>query len=157
MKNKFKFKFSPVIIVCFALIYLLAAALLIQNGVRAYSAVKQSISLTVYGYISLAISLILPIVFIALITAVIINSHYSFSDEKLIICFGFLKEKYDLKDITSIIKNVRYNTLTIVLKGESGYKILIDEKSFDDFSSTLMRLNKNALYGETDEEKKKKK
>ena len=156
MKKKYRYKFSPVIFVLFAAIYALALTALVWNGIRLFSATSEKINLGIYNTISLVISLILPIVFIALVTLAIINSNYSLSETALTVNFGVLKDEFKTETISSVIKNVRYSTLSVTFKDGSAYKIVIDEKDFDDFSAALIKLNKNIVYGETDEEIKKK-
>ncbi len=155
MKAKFRFKYSATFYVLFGVIYALALTALIWNGIRLYNAAAQSIELGVYKTLSIVISLVLPIAVGTLITAAILNSAYTVTDNSLEVNFGFLKEKYALSDITEVIKNVRYSTLHVRFKEESSYKIVIDENEFDDFSSLIVKRCKNATYGETDEEIKK--
>ena len=156
MKKKYKFKYSALFIVLFGVIYALALTALIWNGIRLYTAISEKISLGVYNTISLVISLILPIILIVIITSAFITSSYTLNEESLTVNYGLLKETFKIKDITSIIKNVKYSTLVVSFADGNGYKIVIDEKEFDDFSATLIKLNKDVSYGETDEEIKKK-
>ena len=156
MKKKYKFKYSALFIVLFGVIYALALTALIWNGIRLYTAIDEKISLGVYDTISLVISLILPIILIVIITSAFISSSYTLNEESLTVNYGLLKETFKIKDITTIIKNVKYPALFISFSGGNGYRIIIDEKEFDDFSATLIKLNEEIAYGETDEEIKKK-
>ena len=155
MERKYKFKYSAVFFVLFALIYALALTALIWNGIRLYGALSEKIELGVFKAISLGLSLFLPVVFIVIVTSAIINSAYTLSEKTLVINYGLLKDGFEIKDIASIVKNVRYNSLFVSFKDGSAYKISIDERQFDDFSTSLMKLNPSINYGETDEEKKK--
>lgn len=155
MKTKFKFKYFTTFYVLFVVIYALALTALIWNGIRLYNAATQAIELGAYRTVSLIVSLVLPIVISVFITAAIINSAYTVDETSLTVNFGLLKEKYALSEVTQIIKNVRYSTLHVVFKDGASYRIVIDAKEFDDFSSLLVKRCGNAVYGETDEEIKK--
>ena len=143
--RKFKFKFSAVFYVLFGIIYALALTALIWNGIRLFTAVAGEIELNVYNAISLGLSILLPILFIILITAAIISSAYNISGEKLTVNFGFLKDSFKISDIESIIKNVRYSTLYISFKDGSGYKIY---QSFRRCRDTLPSRRETLRYQE---------
>ena len=155
MKNKFKVKFGTVFYVLFALIYVLAAVCLVWNAIKVIDYIKTGISASAYGYISLGLSLLLSVIFIFLITMVLTSSSYVISDSKMTVSFGILKESFLISDIASVVKNVKRPSLSVLFQDGSGYKIMIDEKSFDDFYAALVKYNKDITFGETDEETKK--
>ena len=154
---KFKYKFSKTVYVFFALAYLAAAGCLVWNAIRFVGFVKEGIEIPLFDYISFALCVILPIAAVGVITAAIVDSHYAVKDGYIVVRFGFLTEKMPVSEAVSIVKNVRYGRLTVVFSDESAYRIVIDEKSFDDFSSAIIKINRTVSYGETDEEDAKKK
>ncbi len=152
MKNKFKVKFGAVYFVLFAVIYALAAVSLVWNIIKVTDYIKTAINTTVFGYISLGLSIFLSVLFIFLITMVILTSSYSITESKMIVSFGILKESFDLSDITTVIKNIKRPSLSVIFKNGSAYKIMISENSFDDFYAAIVKNNVNVTYGETDED-----
>ncbi|MBR1868189.1 MAG: hypothetical protein IJ800_06405 [Clostridia bacterium] len=156
MKYRYKYKFSFFIIVVFVLFYIVAGALFVWNLIRLINSLQSPIQTTVYNYISIGLCIILPIAFGAEITAAIVSSDYTIKDKTLTVNFGFIKEVFQVSEIEAVVKNVRYNKLGISFKDGSSYRIVIDEKQFDDFSSQLIKTNKFISYGETDAEEKRK-
>ena len=153
---KFKYKFSKTVYILFATMYLLGAVCLVWNLIRLFDATNSTVALDTYAIIRNVLCIALPIVLSIFITAMIISSSYQINEKKLVVKFGFISDKYDVADLSQIIKNVKTNTLSLVFKDESTLKIVIDGSLFDDFSATLMKMNKSISYGETDEDNKKK-
>lgn len=153
---KFKYKFSKANYIIFASMYLLGAVCLVWNLIRLINSMNSSIEPDSYMIIRNVLCIALPIVLSIFISAMIISSYYQVTDKKLIVKFGFISDKYDIADVTQIIKNVKTDVLALNFKDESSLKIVIDQNSFDDFSTELMNKNKNITYGAMDEEKTKK-
>ncbi len=148
---KFKYKFSNSIKILFTCIYLLAVACFTWNLIRLFNSLSSEIALTTYNYLSLFLCLLLPIVIVVFITAILISSYYTVKNGKLTVRFGLMADSYPIKEIDNIIKNVKTDVLVVNFKDESSLKVLIDKNSFDDFSATIIKENKDVCYGETDE------
>ncbi|MBQ7373599.1 MAG: PH domain-containing protein [Clostridia bacterium] len=152
---KFKYKLSTAMLVIFIVMYALAALCFTWNLIRLFQSVSSQIVIEAYTYISILLCLVLPIVISIFLTSVLLASYYKIDEKRLVVKFGFLADKYDIQDIDNVVKNVKIKALAINFKDESSLKILIDEKDFDDFCSTLLKANKNVKYGESDEDEKK--
>ena len=148
---KFKYKFSNALKILFIVIYLLAIVCFTWNLIRLFDSLSSEIALSSYNYISLFLCLLLPIIISIFITAILISSYYVVENGKLKVKFGLLTDIYSVKEISNIIKNVKTNVLVVNFKDESSLKIVIDKSSFDDFSATVIKSNKDVCYGETDE------
>lgn len=147
---KFKYNYKTVIYIVFAAIYLLAAICFVWNLYRLVTSMQSEISLSVYDYIRIALCLALPIVFAVFVTAAIISSYYTVKDKTLKVAFGFLKDKYEINEIDTLVKDVRKNTLSIVFKDESLLNVIIAPDKFDDFCSEIMKINRGVSYEQTD-------
>ena len=152
----FKYKFSTAVKILFAVIYALAVVCLVWNIIRLINSISSGISLELYGYISVVLCLVLPVVVSVFITAMIISSSYTLANGTLTVSFGLLKDKYAISDIESLVRNVKTDVLVMNFKDESFLKIVIEPKLFDDFSASVLKLNKSVQYGETDEDNRKK-
>lgn len=152
---KFKYKFSTAMKIIFAVMYALALGCFAWNLIRLFQALSSQIELEIYNYISIILCLVLPIAISILITSIILCSYYKIDQKHLTVKFGILTDKYDMKDVDNVVKNVKLKILGVNFKDESALKILIDEKRFDDFCSELLKANKNVCYGESDEDDKK--
>ncbi len=158
MKFRYKINKSIYVTVLVILVSLVAVACFTLNVIRLVKAINADfMGMSGYDYASLALCLVLPLVCAAFIIALLVNSYYKTENGKLIVRLGFLKDEYKAADAESIIKNVKTDVLTVVFKDGSPLRIIVAPYHFDDFSAALMKENKNIVYGETDEDDKKKK
>ena len=138
----------------FALIYVLAAVCFGWNLYRLIVSLDNPVQMTAYEYIRIALCLVLPIVFVAFVTGAIISSYYLISEKHIKVAFGFLSDKYKTSEVSSLVKNIRTNRLTIVFTDESTLNVVIDPAKFDDFCSEIMKHNRNVSYEQTDSQPK---
>lgn len=158
MKFRYKINKSIYVTVLVILVSLVAVACFTLNVIRLVKAINADfMGMSGYDYASLALCLVLPLVCAAFIIALLVNSYYKTENGKLIVRLGFLKDEYKAADAESIIKNVKTDVLTVVFKDGSPLRIIVAPDHFDDFFAALMKENKNIVYGETDEDDKKKK
>lgn len=156
MKFKYKITRSVYVTVLVAAVAAVSILCFTLNLVRLIKIILAGgIDVNGYDYVSVALCLILPIICMAFIVALLVNSYYSVDEKNLTIRLGFLKDVYPVKDVANLIHNVKTDVLTISFKDESTLRVIIDKTSFDDFSAALMKSNKNVVYGETDEATKK--
>lgn len=156
MKFKYKITRSVYVTILVAAVAVVSILFFTFNLVRLIKIILAGgIDVNVYDYASVTLCLILPIICIAFIIALLVNSYYSVDEKHLTIRLGFLKDVYPVKDVANLIRNVKTDVLTISFKDESTLRVIIDKSSFDDFSAALMKSNKNVVYGETDESTKK--
>ena len=153
---KFRYKFSKPVYVFFALFYLAAGVTFVWNLIRLVNSFSNPIGLSEFNYISIGLCILLPVIFGVIITAALVSSYYTVENGKITVSYGFLKDEYQIKDVSSIIKNLKTNGLTVIFKDGATCRILIDEDKFDDFSSVLMQSERSIVYGETDEDENKK-
>ena len=153
---KYKYKFTPVLWVLFALGYVLSVACFAWNLVRLVTALSNNIELNAMNFASIVLCLALSALFAVFITSVILRSYYVVQNKKLIVRFGLTKDEFSVTDVDKIVKNVRTDKLTLSFKDESTYSVVIETRFFDDFSNELMSANRYIEYGESDEAPKKK-
>lgn len=151
---KFKYKYKNYMYLIFALIYVLAAVCFGWNLYRLIVSLDNPVQMTAYEYIRIALCLVLPIVFVAFVTGAIISSYYLISEKHIKVAFGFLSDKYKTSEVSSLVKNIRTNRLTIVFTDESTLNVVIDPAKFDDFCSEIMKHNRNVSYEQTDSQPK---
>lgn len=151
---KLKYKYKNYMYLIFALIYVLAAVCFGWNLYRLIVSLDNPVQMTAYEYIRIALCLILPIAFASFVTGAIISSYYLISEKHIKVAFGFLSDKYKTSDVSSIVKNIRTNRLTIVFTDESTLNVVIEPAKFDDFCSEIMKHNRNVSYEQTDSQPK---
>lgn len=151
---KFKYKYKNYMYLIFALIYVLAAVCFGWNLYRLIVSLDNPVQMTAYEYIRIALCLVLPIAFALFVTSAIISSYYLISEKHIKVAFGFLSDKYKTSEVSSLVKNIRTNRLTIVFADESTLNVVIEPAKFDDFCSEIMKHNRNVSYEQTDSQPK---
>ena len=149
---KFKYKYKNYMYLIFALIYVLAAVCFGWNLYRLIVSLDNPVQMTAYEYIRIALCLVLPIAFASFVTSATISSYYLISEKHIKV--GFLSDKYKTSDVSSLVKNIRTNRLTIVFTDESTLNVVIEPAKFDDFCSEIMKHNRNVSYEQTDSQPK---
>ena len=151
---KFKDKYKNYMYLIFELISVLAAVCFGWNLYRLIVSLDNPVQMTAYEYIRIALCLVLPIAFAAFVTSAIISSYYLISEKYIKVAFGFLSDKYKTSEVSSLVKNIRTNRLTIVFTDESTLNVVIEPAKFDDFCSEIMKQNRNVSYEQTDSQPK---
>ena len=151
---KFKYKYKNYIYLIFALIYVLAAVCFGWNLYRLIVSLDNPVQMTAYEYIRIALCLVLPIVFAVFVTSAMISSYYLISEKHIKVAFGFLSDKYKTSEVSSLVKNIRTNRLTMVFADESTLNVVIEPAKFDDFCSEIMKRNRSVSYEQTDSQPK---
>ena len=91
---------------------------------------------------------------ITLVVSIFVRSRYIVTKEHFITQFGFIKSKFPIKDMTSIVLNSDTNKLTVYM-GEQQYFILSIDPSWNDaFIEALRNANSNVEFSFTLAEKK---
>ena len=95
---------------------------------------------------------------ILLITGVLIKSQYVIENDSLVTQFGFVKSKYAIKDITSLLYDPQLKKMTVYF-GEPFMTLSVSSEWQDRFVKALLQINPDIEYSftlsTTDEKKKK--
>ncbi len=130
----------------FGAIYALSICCFVWNLYRLIVSIDNPNPVDAYDYIRIILCLVLPVVFSAFVTSAIISSYYLVKTTELKVAFGFLSDKYKISEISSLVKNVKQNTLVIVFKDESTLNAVIQPEKYDDFCAEIMKLNRSVSY-----------
>lgn len=142
MKNKvksFKFQFSLPIQLLFVLALLLSAA---GIGLTIWRIVAQGEN-SVYVWMQHAILLLVSALMAILVIAMLLKSEYTLTNEQLILSFGLIRSKYDLKKIYSVHLFRGAKKLAVYFDDyKTNYIIIyVKESWYDEFIKTLVSLN----------------
>lgn len=150
MKTRFKYKFTPLFIVCFAAGLILGVAAIILNAIRLSGLIKAGDSVA-YHYISAIISILTGILAFVFILPAVISSEYVIKDGELISVWGLIKSRMKISDITQITHFRKTDKLVVYFSDESYLNICIRKEDFEDFIDSLKSVNKKIFYSlETD-------
>lgn len=91
-----------------------------------------------------------------LLFSVVYNSRYIIENGELITKFGFIKSKYSISGMTSLVYTAEKKKLAIYT-GEQFMLFRVEDEWKSEFIDLLRKENKDLVYNETEEEKKGKK
>lgn len=142
----FKYKFTKLTI---SLIYIGIALCFAGLGINIYSIISSDIGKSaniIYPIIQYTLMFLIPIVLLVILVSLILSSYYAIDDKTLKTSFGIIKSKYDIKDIQTIILDRTTNKLSVYLKNNSFFVIVVKEEWYEDFIDTLCKANPQIEY-----------
>lgn len=141
-RELFKISFTTTIYALCAVIYLLCA---VGAGISVWRMVRFGIhgfnDILKYPFL-IAVCLFC----IALITALLIRSVYIIDGEYFYTQFGFIKSKFAIKEITSLLLNRETQKLTLYF-GEQFFVISIKTEWLERFVRAMLAINPDIDYG----------
>ena len=145
MKNDetktFKFKLNAKLILLCVAILLLCAAGIVVTTLRM---LKYGIH-GVNDVIKYPFLLAVCVACVVIVVALLIKAEYLLTDKELITKFGFIKTKYPIKELTSVLLDRDKNRLTLYM-GEQFAVVLVDPKWNEEFVRELLKRNPEIEY-----------
>ena len=136
--KRYPFHFSALMIALFLLIIALCAA---GFGLTTWRFLDflQNDADSVYGWIQYLILYFVSVLLAVLIIAMLIRSQYIIDEKRLILQFGFIKTKYEIKSIYSIHLFKGSNKLTVYFDDfKTKYTVIVvKDVWYQDFIQTL--------------------
>ena len=145
MKNKFKYKITPTLWALFIIGLILAGYCIYSNVMRFIDLLKIT-EVSSYSYIGTVICIFIGIGAFVFIPPAMFGSKYAISGKELILYWGIVKNKYDIKDITTATHFRTSNKLALTFSDESYIAINIAPEEFDNFVEALKSVNKKIFY-----------
>ena len=142
----FKYKFTKLTI---SLIYVGIVLCFAGLGINIYSLLTSNISESanmVYPIIRFTLMFLIPVVLLIILISLIFSSYYSIDDKTLKTSFGIIKSKYDIKEIQNIILDRTTGKLSVYLKNNVFFVIVVKEEWYEDFINTLCNANPQIEY-----------
>ena len=142
----FKYKFTKPII---SLIYIGIALCFVGIGVNIYSVLTSNINEEpniVIPVIQYSLTFLIPIALLVLLISLLFWSYYSIDEKTLKTSFGIIKSKYDVQDIKAIILDRKTNKLSVYLKSNTIFVIVVKEEWYEEFINTLCKINPQIEY-----------
>ena len=140
----FRYQFTKAIILCAVAVFVLCLAGIIlsvyriwKNGVNGFN-----------DFLKYPFIILICVFCIVLVISILIKSQYVVGSEKFIVQFGFIKSKYPIKDITSVILNTEHQKVTVYF-GEDFLVLSLPEALNDKFIRALLAVNPDVEYSFT--------
>lgn len=145
MKKKFEYKLTPLLWILFIAGLVLAGACVYYNVTRFLSLLKATDAGT-FNYMGALLSAVIGLCAFVFIIPAMISSEYIVEEKYLISKWGLIKNKYEIKDITTVTHFRVTNKLVVYFTDESYTVINIDPKEFDAFVDALKENNKKIFF-----------
>lgn len=158
---QFPFKFSALMIMVFVLLLLLCAGGFGLTLWQFIDFLKGDIG-SVWEWLKYILMFLVCGLLFVLVVAMLIKSQYVITDKELILRFGFIKTRYELKKIRSVRRFMGSGRLAVYFDSmRNEYAVIVVKESwFDDFVKALRDKNENIDFdfttAEEEEEWKKK-
>lgn len=159
---RYPFKFTSLMLILFLLGLALCFAGFGLTLWRFLNFLKEDIG-NVYSWIQYVILFFVSVFLAALIIAMLIRSQYVITEKQLIVQFGFIKQKYELKQIYSIHLFKGLNKLAVYFDDfKTKYTVIVVKDTwYEDFVHSLLERNPKIGFSfstpEEEEEFKKRK
>lgn len=143
----FKFRFQPLILCVLVVGLMLCAACVALTTWQFVGFVQGDIS-SVYDWLKFLLLYFVGIFLAILIVAMLIKSQYIVTDKELIVQFGIVKSKYEIKKIFSARIFKKSNKLTIYFDDfKTKYMIIVvREEWYDEFVKALGERNEKIEF-----------
>lgn len=143
----FRFKFSPTMLAVLCLLLALCAACIGLTTWQLIDFLKGDIS-SVYSWLKYLILYFVSILLSVLVIAMLIKSQYVVTEKTLITQFGFIRSRYELKNIYSVRLLCGSNKLTVYF---DDYKtkytvIVVKDIWYNDFVQALIARNERIEF-----------
>ena len=159
--KRYPFKFSPLMLGLFLLGLMLCFAGFGLTTWRFYNFLQDGGD-SIYGWIQYVLLYFVSTFLAVLIIAMLIRSQYLITDKHLIMQFGIIRSKYELKTVYSVHLFKGSNKLAVYFDDfQTKYMVIVVKDSwYDDFVQTLLERNPSIGFSfstaeEEDEIKKK--
>lgn len=152
MKNKsqpqnrkfFKYKFTKILI-CLAIAVLALCS--VGIGLSLYRMIVFGIK-GVYDLFKSPFLILVCVSCIVIVTSILIKSQYVVDDKNFTVQFGFIKNIFPIKDITSVLLNSDLKKLTVYI-GEQFFVLSLYPDDNEELVKSLRNINSNIDYSFT--------
>ncbi len=150
--KKYKFTFSLLVLIFIFLGFACAIGGIVLNIINFVN----NASPVTYDYISLISVVMVGVIYIIFAISMLLNSYYSIDDKYFSICWGFLKNKLEIKTITRIALNSAKHELAIFYNEDNYFVIKSKTIDFPELATLLRKANNKIVFDfvQSDDEKK---
>lgn len=139
---KFPFKYSTFIHIALAVVLIASLGGLAWNIFNLISYVY----LGVFKIIMYSVIILLNLALCILALSLIFFGQYVINEKHLICCFGFIRSRYSISDITQVVLFKKSNKLVVYFNNNKYTVILISPAMYEDFTIALRKHNPSITY-----------
>ncbi len=131
--NKYKYKFTPIVIALLIALILIAVACIGLNVYRLIDNLVKNNEINVMNWISYGIIIVLSLFAIVIVVSMFISSYYYITDKKVVLKWGLIKNEIELAQVKQIKLTAVKRRLELIFEDESFFVIVTDEVWFEKF------------------------
>lgn len=131
--NKYKYKFTNLMVVLLALGMVVALACIGFNSFRFFKMILNGLEPSIYHYLTFIITITLSLLYIIIEVSMLISSYYLIGDKKVLLRFGIIKLSYDLSEFKEIKYYKNQNKVHLIFKDDNLFSINIDIENQEKF------------------------
>lgn len=146
--KKYKYVYSKTIIILFIVGILVAIASVVLNAYRFILKARGEYEITGYEWFTLGLTIALSILFIAIAVSCFISSYYKVENKNLILSWGFIKNKFDLLEVTKMNYYSNKNRLELIFTDESYFYVSTKPEWVNDLVDDIKQANSKIIYVE---------
>lgn len=144
--KKFKYKFSkPITALSYVACALCAVGFIFNILSLIYRDVSTAKNLA-YPIIQYTLMFGVTVFLFIVLISMLINSYYAIKGDKLISCFGIIKSKFEISDITTLLLDRNTNKLTVYFKNNNFIVIKICDEWQSEFIDAMCEANKQIEF-----------
>ncbi len=99
-----------------------------------------------YAILSVALMIFVTLAVFAILLSTLLNSYYAVDEKHFITCFGFIKSKFVIEDITLLNLDRATNKLSVHFKNGEYIMVVVKEEWYEQFVNAVLAVNKKIEY-----------
>jgi hypothetical protein len=144
--KKYKYKFTPLVIVLLIALLVIAVCCIGLNVYRLVDNILKNNEINFYSWISYAVIILLSIIAIVLVISIFVKSYYEITEKAVILRWGLIKNEIDLKTVKQIKLSAVNHKLELIFEDESFFVILTNELWFEEFVDEIKQKRPQIVF-----------
>lgn len=144
--KKYKYKFTPLVIVLLIALLVIAVCCIGLNVYRLVDNILKNNEINFYSWISYAVIILLSIIAIVLVISIFAKSYYEITKKAVILRWGLIKNEIDLKTVKQIKLSAVNHKLELIFEDESFFVILTNELWFEEFVDEIKQKRPQIVF-----------
>ena len=122
--KKYKYKFPSSLVIVGIVGIFVAIGCMVLGVYRFLNLLNENIKPTLYQYISFALTILLPIVYMVVAVSAYFNSYYYINEKQVVLKWGVISNKFNLSDIKEVKLITNDSKLELVFLDDTYFLII---------------------------------
>ena len=144
--KKYKYKFPSSLVIVGIVGIFVAIGCMVLGVYRFLNLLNENIKPTLYQYISFALTILLPIVYMVVAVSAYFNSYYYINEKQVVLKWGVISNKFNLSDIKEVKLITNDSKVEIVFLDDTYFLIATGKEWFDSFVDEIKLKKPNISY-----------